>query len=171
VAVLSCPECEQKLRIPDGKRGKVGCPVCGAGWLYPEAIELSGVEFRCAKNGAPFHVILSRRPPLRQFAIEKITALLQFRDGPFSSTLQIQTERLRDRKALLLGSSIFLTSNEMQLRMRPTTKMLKVFKQPFRHPTRQETLTTTIGRDLSVPTARRRASLVAARIISFVMGP
>jgi predicted RNA-binding Zn-ribbon protein involved in translation (DUF1610 family)/uncharacterized Zn finger protein (UPF0148 family) len=73
MAILTCPGCGRGgLRVPDGKRGKVTCPTCGAEWFHPEQIELSEVAFRCAKSGAHFAVILSRKSPLHKFAIEKI---------------------------------------------------------------------------------------------------
>lgn len=73
MAILTCPGCERGgLRIPDGRRGKVTCPRCGAEWFYPETIELSDIEFRCSKSGARFNVILSRRSPLHKFVIQKI---------------------------------------------------------------------------------------------------
>jgi hypothetical protein len=50
----------------------VTCPTCGAEWFHPETIEFSAVEFRCAKSGARFVVILSRRSPLHKFAIKEI---------------------------------------------------------------------------------------------------
>ena len=70
LAVLSCPGCSQKLRVPDGKRGTVSCPHCGSEWFHPETIELSDVEFRCSKSGARFNVISSRRSPLHKFVIQ-----------------------------------------------------------------------------------------------------
>jgi hypothetical protein len=74
LAILFCPGCGRGgLRVPDGRRGKVTCPTCGAEWFYPETIELSDVEFRCSKSGARFNVISSRRSPLHKFVIQKIT--------------------------------------------------------------------------------------------------
>jgi hypothetical protein len=70
LAVLSCPGCDQKLRVPDGKRGTVTCPHCSSEWFHPETIELSDVEFRCSKSGARFNVISSRRSPLHKFVIQ-----------------------------------------------------------------------------------------------------
>jgi hypothetical protein len=73
LAILSCPGCGRGgLRVPDGRRGKVTCPTCGAEWFHPETIELSDVEFRCSKSGARFNVISSRRSPLHKFVIQKI---------------------------------------------------------------------------------------------------
>jgi hypothetical protein len=60
------------LRVPDGKRGTVTCPGCGAEWFHPDTIELSDVEFRCSKSGARFNVISSRRSPLHKFVIQAI---------------------------------------------------------------------------------------------------
>jgi hypothetical protein len=73
LAILSCPGCGRGgLRVPDGRRGKVTCPTCGAEWFHPETIELSDVEFRCSKSGARFNVISSRRSPLHKFVIQRI---------------------------------------------------------------------------------------------------
>ncbi len=71
MAIVVCPGCRHKLRVPDGKRGTVTCPHCGAEWFHPETIELSDVEFRCSKSGARFNVILSRRSPLHKFVVQK----------------------------------------------------------------------------------------------------
>lgn len=74
LAILTCPGCGRGgLRVPDGRRGKVTCPSCGAEWFYPESIELSEVEFRCSQSGARFVVQLSRRSPLHKFVIQGIT--------------------------------------------------------------------------------------------------
>jgi hypothetical protein len=73
LAILTCSGCGRGgLRVPDGRRGKVTCPRCGAEWFHPETIELSEVEFRCAKSGARFVVQSSRRSPLHKFAIQVI---------------------------------------------------------------------------------------------------
>jgi hypothetical protein len=72
LAIVVCPGCQHKLRVPDGKRGTVTCPHCGAEWFHPETIELSEVEFRCSKSGARFNVISSRRSPLHKFVVQKI---------------------------------------------------------------------------------------------------
>jgi predicted RNA-binding Zn-ribbon protein involved in translation (DUF1610 family) len=72
LAIESCHGCSHKLRIPDGKRGTVTCPLCGAQWFHPKTIELSDVEFRCSKSGARFNVISSRRSPLHKFVIQQI---------------------------------------------------------------------------------------------------
>ncbi len=45
------------------------CPSCGAEWFYPEILELSEVEFRCAHSGARFVVQSSRRSPLHKFTV------------------------------------------------------------------------------------------------------
>jgi hypothetical protein len=73
LTVVVCPGCSRNLRIPDGKRGTVTCPHCGAEWFHPETIELSDVEFRCSTSGARFNVVSSRRSPLHKFVIQKIT--------------------------------------------------------------------------------------------------
>jgi hypothetical protein len=70
MAIVACPGCSQKLRVPDSKRGTVTCPQCAAEWFHPESIELSDVEFRCSKSGARFNVISSRRSPLHKFVIQ-----------------------------------------------------------------------------------------------------
>jgi hypothetical protein len=70
LAILSCPGCSQKLRVPDGRKGTVTCPHCRAEWFHPEIIELSDVEFRCSKSGARFNIISSRRSPLHKFVIQ-----------------------------------------------------------------------------------------------------
>ena len=73
MAILTCPGCGRGgLRVPDGRRGKVTCPSCGAEWFYPESIELSEVEFRCSQSGARFVVQLSRRSPLHKFVVQGI---------------------------------------------------------------------------------------------------
>jgi hypothetical protein len=94
LAILSCPGCSQKLRVPDGRKGTVTCPHCRAEWFHPETIELSDVEFRCSKSGARFIVISSRRSPLHNFvmqAINKATpkATHAPQTEPSSSALQI----------------------------------------------------------------------------------
>ena len=73
MAILTCPGCARGgLRVPEGRRGKVTCPRCGAEWFYPESIELSEVEFRCSQSGARFVIQLSRRSPLHKFVIQGI---------------------------------------------------------------------------------------------------
>jgi hypothetical protein len=77
LAIISCPGCGRGgLRIPDGRRGKVTCPTCGAEWLYPETVEINELEFRCAHSGARFIVQLARRSPLHKFVIQGV------RDAP-----------------------------------------------------------------------------------------
>ena len=71
MAIVVCPNAH-KLRIPDGKRGKVTCPTCRAEWFHPQTVELSDVEFRCSTSGARFNVVLSRRSPLHKFVVQKI---------------------------------------------------------------------------------------------------
>ncbi len=74
MAILTCPGCGRGgLRVPDGRRGKVTCPTCGAEWFHPETVEFSEVEFRCSKSGARFTVTCSRRSPLHKFVIKEIT--------------------------------------------------------------------------------------------------
>ena len=71
MAILHCPGCGRGgLRVPDGRRGKVTCPKCGAEWFYPETLEVSDVEVRCAHSGAHFIVQFSRRSPLHRFVIQ-----------------------------------------------------------------------------------------------------
>ena len=78
MAILSCPGCGRGgLRVPDGRRGKVTCPTCGAEWFHPETVELSDVEFRCSMSGARFNVVLSRRSPLHKFVVQKINKATQ----------------------------------------------------------------------------------------------
>jgi hypothetical protein len=72
LAIVVCTGCSRKLRVPDGKRGTVTCPLCGAEWFHPDTIELSDVEFRCSGSGARFNVISSRRSPLHKFVVQKI---------------------------------------------------------------------------------------------------
>jgi hypothetical protein len=73
MALLNCPGCGRgSLRVPDGRRGKVTCPTCGAEWFYPETVEVSEVEFRCSSSGARFVVVLGRRSPLHKFVIQGI---------------------------------------------------------------------------------------------------
>jgi hypothetical protein len=93
LAILSCPGCSHKLRVPDNKRGKVTCPLCGSEWFHPEAIELSSVEFRCSASGARFNVISSRRSPLHKFTVQKVERAIkaapstQVARAPASSSL------------------------------------------------------------------------------------
>jgi hypothetical protein len=74
LAILTCPSCARGgLRVPDGERGKVTCPSCGAEWFHPETVEFSEVEFRCSKRGGGrFSVISSRRSPLHMFVLKEI---------------------------------------------------------------------------------------------------
>jgi hypothetical protein len=72
LAIVVCPGCVHKLRVPDGKRAKVTCPHCDAEWFHPETIELSDIEFRCSRSGARFNVIASRRSPLHKFVVQRI---------------------------------------------------------------------------------------------------
>jgi hypothetical protein len=72
LAILSCPGCSHRLRVPDNKRGTVTCPLCSSEWFHPEVIELSSVEFRCSASGAKFNVISSRRSPLHKFTVQKV---------------------------------------------------------------------------------------------------
>jgi hypothetical protein len=96
LAILTCPGCGRDgLRIPDGRRGKVTCPRCGAEWFYPESIELSEVEFRCSQSGARFVVQLSRRSPLHKFVVQGIKNA-----PPRSSKASEETVRAPQREAL-----------------------------------------------------------------------
>jgi transcription elongation factor Elf1 len=70
--VLAAPRPFPLSSAPDGRRGKVTCPTCGAEWFHPDTIELSDVEFRCSMSGARFNVISSRRSPLHKLVIQKI---------------------------------------------------------------------------------------------------
>jgi hypothetical protein len=73
LAILTCPGCGRGgLRIPDGRRGKVTCPRCGAEWFYPETIELDEIEFRCSQTGARFIIQLARRSPLHKFVVQAV---------------------------------------------------------------------------------------------------
>jgi hypothetical protein len=72
MTIVSCPASGHKLRVPEGKRGTVRCPHCGAEWFHPETLELCDVEFRCSLSGAYFNVISSRRSPLHKFIIQEI---------------------------------------------------------------------------------------------------
>jgi hypothetical protein len=88
LAILTCPGCGRGgLRVPDGRRGKITCPRCGAEWFYPEAVEVSEVEFRCSQTGARFIVQLSRRSPLHKFVVQGI------KHAPPRPTQPIKEER------------------------------------------------------------------------------
>lgn len=83
MAILSCPGCGRGgLRVPDGRRGKVTCPTCGAEWFYPETVEFSEVEFRCSKSGARFTVTSSRRSPDHKFVVKEIKKAAPAATGP-----------------------------------------------------------------------------------------
>jgi hypothetical protein len=82
LAILSCPGCSHKLRVPDARRGTVTCPLCGAEWFHPEIIELSSIEFRCSASGAKFNVISSRRSPLHKFTVQKIEKAIKAARSP-----------------------------------------------------------------------------------------
>jgi transcription elongation factor Elf1 len=86
LAILSCPGCAHRLRVPDNKRGTVTCPLCGSEWFHPEVIELSSVEFRCSANGAKFNVIGSRRSPLHKFTVQKIEKAVPKAAGPLEAS-------------------------------------------------------------------------------------
>jgi predicted RNA-binding Zn-ribbon protein involved in translation (DUF1610 family) len=95
--ILSCPGCARGgLRVPDGKRGKVTCPTCGAEWFYPEEIELSEVSFRCAKSGAHFSVILSRRSKQHPFVIEKIRRPMPAAESPLGQSAPVTSKSMVD---------------------------------------------------------------------------
>ena len=73
MAILDCLGCGRGgLRVPDGRRGKVTCPRCGAEWFFPESLEVSEIEFRCAASGSRFVVALTRRSPLHKFVIQAV---------------------------------------------------------------------------------------------------
>jgi uncharacterized Zn-finger protein len=82
LAIESCHGCSHKLRIPDGKRGTVTCPLCRAQWFHPKTIELSDVEFRCSKSGARFSFVSSRRSPLHKFVVQQIERARSERKSP-----------------------------------------------------------------------------------------
>jgi transposase-like protein len=83
LAILSCPGCGRGgLRVPDGRRGKVTCPTCGAEWFHPETVEFSEVEFRCSKSGARFTVTSSRRSPAQRFVVKEIKSAAPAATGP-----------------------------------------------------------------------------------------
>jgi predicted RNA-binding Zn-ribbon protein involved in translation (DUF1610 family) len=95
--ILSCPGCARGgLRVPDGKRGKVTCPTCGAEWFYPEEIELSEVSFRCARSGAHFSVILSRRSKQHPFVIEKIRRPMPAAESPLGQSAPVTSKSMVD---------------------------------------------------------------------------
>src|SRR5713226_1674357 len=85
LAILTCPGCSHRLRIPDNKRGTVTCPLCGSEWFHPEIIELSSIEFRCSTSGAKFNVIGSRRSPLHKFTVQKVEKAVPKATGPFEN--------------------------------------------------------------------------------------
>jgi hypothetical protein len=90
LAIISCPGCGRGgLRIPDGRRGKVTCPTCGAEWFYPETVEINELEFRCADSGARFIVQLARRSPMHKYVIQAV------RDAS-ASTSKASTEAASD---------------------------------------------------------------------------
>jgi hypothetical protein len=97
LAILSCPGCSHKLRVPDDRRGTVTCPLCGAEWFHPETIELSSIEFRCSASGAKFNVISSRRSPLHKFTVQKIEkavkAARSAEVGPSASSSVLNSHR------------------------------------------------------------------------------
>jgi hypothetical protein len=113
MTILTCPGCGRGgLRIPDGKRGKVTCPTCGAEWFHPEQIELSEITFRCARSGAHFTVILSRRSPLHRFAIEKIRRFVPAtgsKPGQSAPATSNSVVNLEARSQRLLGPRGWLT--------------------------------------------------------------
>jgi len=46
LAILSCPGCSHRLRVPDKKRGTVACPLCGSEWFHPEVIGYPDKQIR-----------------------------------------------------------------------------------------------------------------------------
>ena len=157
MAIVVCPVCQQKLRVPDGKRGTVTCPHCGAEWFHPETIELSEVEFRCSKSGARFNVISSRRSPFHKFVIQKINKAM---DGasrpaeaePLSSFSNLHSRPARPMCGLLpqeaaAGWRVSWAANRRSL-LRPQPPLVKQPARPFR--SLRTTLMNTIGVDFLV---------------------
>jgi hypothetical protein len=100
LAILSCPGCSHRLRVPDNKRGTVTCPLCGSEWFHPEAIELSSVEFRCSRSGAKFNVISSRRSPLHKFTVQKVEKAVAKATGPLETGSPKSSPQRAPRNAL-----------------------------------------------------------------------
>jgi transcription elongation factor Elf1 len=100
LAILSCPGCGHRLRVPDNKRGTVTCPLCGSEWFHPEVIELSSVEFRCSASGAKFNVIGSRRSPLHKFTVQKIEKAIPKATDPLEAGSPYSSPQLGPRNAL-----------------------------------------------------------------------
>lgn len=99
MAILSCPGCSHKLRVPDNKRGTVTCPLCGSEWFHPQVIELSSVEFRCSASGAKFNVIGSRRSPLHKFTVQKVEKAVPKTTGPLKAGSPKSSPQLEPRNA------------------------------------------------------------------------
>jgi hypothetical protein len=101
LAILSCPGCGRGgLRVPDGRRGKVTCPTCGAEWFNPETVEFSEVEFRCSKSGARFTVTSSRRSPAHRFVVKEIKKAAPAATGPSAESVpSVPEPRGRDAVA------------------------------------------------------------------------
>jgi len=104
LAILTCPGCGRgSLRVPDGRRGKVTCPSCGAEWFHPETIQVRDVEFRCAQSGAGFVVQLSRRSPLHKFVIQAIKNAIPRKPAPdLTVACKGDTSEVSQASALLL---------------------------------------------------------------------
>jgi hypothetical protein len=99
LAILSCPGCGHRLRVPDNKRGTVTCPLCSSEWFHPETIELSSVEFRCSASGAKFNVIGSRRSPLHKFTVQKVEKAGRKATGPLEAGSRESSPQLGPRNA------------------------------------------------------------------------
>jgi hypothetical protein len=99
LAILTCPGCSHRLRVPDNKRGTVTCPLCGSEWFHPEVIELSSVEFRCSASGAKFNVIGSRRSPLHKFTVQKVEKAVLKATGPLENGSPKSSPQFAPRKA------------------------------------------------------------------------
>jgi hypothetical protein len=71
MAILSCPGCSARVRVPDGRSQiKVTCPKCESEWLYPATVEYSDIDFVCSRSGAPFVVRMMRSATNELFKIK-----------------------------------------------------------------------------------------------------
>ena len=165
MAILTCPGCDRGgLRVPDGRRGKVTCPFCGAEWFHPPTVELSEVEFRCAKSGARFVLQMSRRSPLHKFVIQGI------KDAPADPKHGFDSDTIHASGGLRLT---FLQRNHatywegcsanqwgfLLAVQAPQTPLIRLcIQQQVRRSTTQPSI---IGRASFAPTVMLRASLNA----------